>query len=318
MKTQTDLKLDPIDAPAEPIDLKEYFVSIARSKWLIALLMAVAMITTGLISLRQITYEASSTIILSPVALGIFSTPTAISEVVDGDTLLEEVKKTGGLRQSVSQLKKMIGAENATGSNIVTITVSGPDKTMVFRAANLVAERFVVYAKAVDPEAARTAAQLRMTRETIKWLDKILYKEDVAKPNGSNPLLDTSHVDNEIKRAKEELSRVENEDLQTSEKAILLFALNQRLSALEEERPQLVTHTLSLLAQKQSLWSQEQDLMAELEKSDSTKILSRAVKPTAPAAPNIVGNLVFAALAALIAGCGLAIAFKPGEKGDAP
>lgn len=298
--------------------MTEYLASIIHRKWLIALLIAVAMITTGLASLRQITYEASSTVTLSPVALSIFITPTALNEVIDGDTLLTEVIKAGGLKQSVSELKKMVSADNASGSNIVTITVSGPDKAMVSTVANLAAARFVVYAKAIDPGAKKIAAQLRMTRETIKWLDKILYEQNTAKPKSGEPLLDTSHIDNEIKKAKETLSQVNNEDLPASDKAIQIFALNQRLAALEEERPQVIINALSLLGQKQSLLTQEEALVAELEKSASTQVLTRAVKPAAPATPNIAGNLVFAAIAALIAGGGLAMAFPPGEKGDAP
>ncbi len=296
--------------------MADYAAPIKQRKWLIALLVIAAMITSAAMSLPQIAYEASSTIMLSPAALGYFNTPAALNAAIAGDELLAQVVKDGKLKQSISELKQMIHAENASGSSIVTITARGPDKTAVFKAANLTAEKFVALAKKVDPGAEKLAARLRTTRETIKWVDKILYKQ--TKDGAKVPLLDTSSLDNEINEAKSELDRVESEYAPSSERAILIFALNQRLAALEERRQLVVTQKLSLLSQEQDLYSQEAELVAELEKATSNKLLTRAVKPTVPAAPNIAGNLVFAGLAALIAGCGLAVWLGQSTKGDAP
>lgn len=279
--------------------------------------MVVTMMTTGLINIRQITYEASSTVMLSPVALGVFNTPTALNEVIVSDTLLTEVINKGKFKYSVLELKKMVHAENATGSNIIAITVSAPDKTSVHKIANLAAQRFIAYAKTVDPEAEKTAAQLRITRATLKWLDEILYKQNSGKSKIKQPLLDTTHIDGEIRAAKKELAQAENKDIPASEKAIIVFALNQRLAALEEQRPRLIDQKLLLVDREQSLLAQEQTLMNNLEEGPRTKILTAAVRPTTPASPNITANLIFAALAALIAGCGLAIAYETVGQGAA-
>ncbi len=92
---------------------------------------------------------------------------------------------------------------------------------------------------------------------------------------------------------------------------LALFDTKAAKTELENQRPELVYQKISIIALKMALFNQEETLSTKLTKQAPSQIIGAAVRPNKPIGPPIATRLFFSALAAFIAGAGLAIAFRP-------
>jgi capsular polysaccharide biosynthesis protein len=122
------------------MDLRQYWRALRRRAWLAALLMALTIIGTALVTfLSKPQYTATATVLANSPATSSDKT-LGFSDVLTSNVLLINVSQQLHLNESVDSLSKRIKVDNGRTSNLYLITVSDSDPGQAAKIANAVAQ----------------------------------------------------------------------------------------------------------------------------------------------------------------------------------
>lgn len=314
MKQNTIPEISQFEAGSRPFPLADYWRPINQSKSLILLLMVVAAATSFFIGKDRAVFQATATITLDPAATTVLSDPTAINQVIGGDDFLRRVIAETKVSDSIPALRKKLHAENPTSTSLITIGAADQSAPRAAMIANAAGKEFAAEARKLSAGPQNLQDQLELVNAQIGIIDALLKQRTSGTEKAAGMPNQLREIDDEIASARQALSNLSRADMSESNKAVFALATNQRLSSLETRRESLVQEELDLLSHKQSLLAARQTLAADLDKTKLTKLFMRATVPSVPVSPDMNRNVILSALAALIAGIGLAIARKPTAK----
>lgn len=223
-------------------------------------------------------YETSITLLMGRAATEAIKTPNALNQIVANDMVLKQIIADEGLDDSIAGLRPRIRAENIPGTALVQINVTDARPLTAKKIADATAARFVQNIKRFD-SADKILKYQRQRLKRVRVLQERTSKE--------------------LRLAKEEIERLESSGSSESN-AILMLSLTQRTSSLDGTFINLM--------------QQEAGLLTEIRQTNPTKLIAPAVRPAAPISPDLKKNLTVAAVAALLAGCALAVAAGPARK----
>lgn len=297
-----NLSVDKISDPAlGPADPAQYVAAIGQRKWLIILLALTAAAAAYLVGIQQTVYQASTTAVLSPQAVGLFNTPAALNQIVDSDQLTKEIITAGRLKYSRAELNTALKIENVSGSSMIVITATDGQAIRAQRIANLASAKFVSMVREMVLDTGKERA-LATVNKQLGWISANLGDNKSMSKDGR---ASGKNVEAKIAALEEELARAKEQSSGTSSSAWMY----ERLSSLEEQRINLRSQQIGLMAQRA-------DLVKELRLTRSTRVLIPAEKPTVRVFPSLTRNTALALIAALLAGSGLALAFPAAVNKD--
>lgn len=315
ISSKTRIPDELIEPAIDQIPLSDYWQAARQGKWLVLTLVIIAMITTFVIQKQQAMYHASTSVVLSASALEVFSSQTAVEQVLKSDNALEAIIAKAPVNYSPQQLRGRITVEFVSGTSLVNINVVDVQAKRAKKIADLAAARFVAATKGSDTSYMNMQSLLKTTNEELQWMHKLLYRN--AGTTKENPIeAGTKNTDAEINEIKAELARLNDSGMDSTNNEIRRFLLNQRLLALEEREPNLIGQRLSILAQEQALITQKQSIQVELNKVRATRVLAPAATPATLSTPGLGKNIVVAGIGAFIAGIALAMAINPNNEKD--
>ena len=274
---ETARQIDELDLETK-LGGTDPFQAIIGAKWSIFLLVVASIIASLVIgNMLTPTYQASVTIILSKSAQNAFAQPAAINQIADGDQFLADVVSAIRSNYTQDELRDQISAVLVPGEpNSIAIQATDSSGKRAQILANASAEVFLARTKPFE------LAQVR--EEQMKLM------VEAKKAGSANSLVSLADVDEELEGLKRDLPTIEQSALSESELATYSLALRGRINSLEQRK---------------------QSLLSEMLDEGRTLILAPAVRPRTPISPNIPRNVIFSAVAALIVGVTLAIAFRP-------
>lgn len=157
------------------MELKTYFRILVREWWIVILVFLITVVFTLLFSLsRTRTYSATATFIVSPSStsldargvlsgLDILGSKTQVAntyaEIATSDTVRQEAGQALGLPPDQAQ-QLAVNSKLRAGTNVIEISVEGPDPLLIANFANKVGESAITHAehlyevydlKALDP-----------------------------------------------------------------------------------------------------------------------------------------------------------------------
>lgn len=195
--------------------MRELIEVILKGKWIIALVTAVCMIATGIVSFFFIepTYEAQTMLMISPVTHGtskdsegnrFFDLVGSLSqypqmtidtyrEQVKAPVILNYIRTEMGLESaSLSEIANKITVKALDKTNLITISVTDTDPETAARMANLVGEKFTEFVSDTNKRQAVTSAefikeQMEVEKENLnKAMEKL--KDFLSQPKGPEEL----------------------------------------------------------------------------------------------------------------------------------
>jgi succinoglycan biosynthesis transport protein ExoP len=238
----------------DEIDLRECIYMLWKWKHVIVGITVLAMLVSGILSFFVIkpTYEASTSVMVSQVQVPSGSSGSSIEALVRKLTeqpqmtatlLAQQVKAPevldrtaerlsgSGHNLSTADLDKMIQAENAIDTDIIKITVSGPDPILVTDIANKVREEFIRYAN--DSHGLETD-------KALDTLEKLMEAEETQLLQATEKLVQLQLQSKSVNLLTAEV------DGRTEELIALQSALNQKEVEKEALRERIRQHRLNL------------------------------------------------------------------------
>lgn len=170
----------------ETIDLKEYFQIIRKRAWLIAIITAVAMIISGIISFFVLkpVYESSTTLIVNAEQskatnnmitgdqLNVTQKLTlTYGEIIKSKSVLNKVLEKLDLNMTYDEIANIVKVEPVKDTQIISITVSNTNPKLAQRIANTIPSVFTKEAKRIT------------NANSVEVIDKARTPEKPVKPN---------------------------------------------------------------------------------------------------------------------------------------
>ena len=276
----------------DEVDLRDYFNIINKRKWLIAVLVVVALVISLTLSFRSPrVYEAKTTIKISSSLDAEYKTAVNVAAYINSDVLPKRLIEEKALNSSLDDLN--ITATPILNTNFVDIAVSHKDPRKAQVAANLVAELFI---KEDSGSSSKNA----------KGLDRFLKNTKVRVETAKKRIKETN---DDLLRIQTTLSQFDTEKTLTSES----YAL--RLGSLENEFlmvKRMLYEQESTFAYLESEYFEKSIESARM-KTMLPKVIAKADLPAEPASSNIFSGAIVASLLALIIGIGLALILEYSE-----
>lgn len=170
----------------ETIDLKEYFQIIRKRAWLIAIIIAVAMIISGIISFFVLkpVYESSTTLIVNAEQskatnnmitgdqLNVTQKLTlTYGEIIKSRSVLNKVLEKLDLNMTYDEIANIVKVEPVKDTQIISITVSNTNPKLAQEIANTIPSAFTKEAKRIT------------NANSVEVIDKARTPEKPVKPN---------------------------------------------------------------------------------------------------------------------------------------
>lgn len=280
----------------EEINVVRYFRIVAQRKWLIALLVVVAMIAAYVSNLSAPrTHQTSAVVrVTNPGAL-IYPTPAALNPAqlnpgalylvalnpadlkpeslavaVTSDKVLKGAISELGLGISLDDLRGITQVGRVEGTDTIRISVTHAEPEKAKTIANAVAGSFVGVRQKIDAEKRNLLTQkLESIEQQIKDIER------------------------QSEKIEEALSRVESASIGEEDRASVTASNLQALSSLQTPRF--------------SLNQDYYNVKAQLDETGVTEMVSEAPLPRAPQEEPGTFKVIFAGVLALMAGAVLAI-----------
>ena len=170
----------------ETIDLKEYFQIIRKRAWLIAIITAVAMIISGIISFFVLkpVYESSTTLIVNAEQskatnniitgdqLNVTQKLTlTYGEIIKSKSVLNKVLEKLDLNMTYDEIANIVKVEPVKDTQIISITISNTNPKLAQKIANTIPLVFTKEAKRIT------------NANSVEVIDKARMPEKPVKPN---------------------------------------------------------------------------------------------------------------------------------------
>ena len=258
--------------PAEDaIDITEYGRMLWRRRYPVAITVAMAILASMLVTrFLPPVYEAEVILQLSEHSAPAYASFSSASQVITSRPFLESVSRASGMELVPSQLRKAIRVEPVRDTRMIRVKVRHNDSAGAKRLAESLASTFI--AKASERVAEKRnliEARLRIVNEQLREIYGILAL------------------------SRQTLSRIQ-----------------EGRTISREDRGFIRLFTLNAMSTSQALYSGLQDaqrgLTAELLALEFPTIIEAPEEPQRPVSPQLIVNLILAAVLGLLGGIGLA------------